>query len=71
MNRNTEKITVRGLQFPISHALPVNRKISQEVKNPLIFFDCDLRTKNFSEESAQTGSSSPVDSEGVEFFGRK
>lgn len=62
MNRNTEKITVRGLQFPISRALPVNRKISQEVKNPLIFFDCDLRTKNFSEESAQTGSSSPVDS---------
>ena len=42
MNRNTEKITVRGLQFPISRALPVNRKISQEVKNPLIFFDCDL-----------------------------
>ena len=64
MNRNTEKITVRGLQFPISRALPVNRKISQEVKNPLIFFDCDLRTKNFSEESAQTGSSSPVEGEG-------
>ena len=42
-----------------------------EVKIRRISFDCDLRTKNFSEESAQTGSSSPVDSEGVEFFGRK
>lgn len=64
MNRDTEKITVRGLKFPISRELPVNRTISQEVKNPLFFFDCDLRNRIFSEKSAQTGILSPVDSEG-------
>lgn len=64
MNRNTEKIKPQRVQFLLSRELPVNRKISREVKNSVIFFDCDLRTKNFSEKSAQTGSSSPVDSEG-------
>lgn len=64
MNGNTEKIKPQRVQFPLSRELPVNRKNSQEVKNPLIFIDYDLRTKNFSEKSAQTGSSSPVDSEG-------
>jgi hypothetical protein len=71
VNRGSEKIISQGLKFPHSREIPVNRKISREVKNPLIFFDCDLRTKNFSEKSAQSGSSSPVDSAGVEFFGRK
>lgn len=71
MNRDSEKIIPQRVQFLLSRELPVNRKNLWQVKNPLIFFDCDLRTKNFSEKSAQTGSSSPVDSEGVEFFGRK
>lgn len=64
MNRGSEKIVSQGLKFPPSRELPVNRKNLWQVKNPLIFFDCDLGTKNFSEKSAQTGSSSPVDSEG-------
>lgn len=64
MNRDAEKIIPQRLKFPPSRELPVNKKFSQEVKNPLIFFDCDLRNRIFSEKSAQTGSSSPVDSEG-------
>lgn len=64
MNRDSEKIIPQRVQFPLSHELPVNRKNLWQVKNPLFFFDCDLRNKNFSEKSAQTGSLSPVDSEG-------